>query len=249
MLTFHIIEDDATVARRYRRYIEGYDEYFQVVAVSASGAQAREHHTAHPADVILCDVEVPGELGVDVVSAFRASGWDGIAVVVSGHDEFEYARRALQVGAIEYLLKPVFKETFIQLLDRIKERVRFDYISPSDATRHNSKPAYIVRAIRYIEREYATTITLDALASEACVSESYLSAAFRKHCGMTLTEFINDHRIWVARKLLVETDHDIKVIAAEVGMNDVSYFHRCFRRITGTTPRQFRSSVARDEAS
>lgn len=249
MLAFHIIEDDATVARRYRRYIERYDEYFQVVAVSGTGLQAREHHAARAADVIICDVEVPGDLGVDLLAEFRQAGWEGIAVVVSGHDEFEYARRALKVGAIEYLLKPVFEETFVELLDRIKERVRFDYIAPSDQTRHQSKPAYIVRAIRYIEREYAAPLTLDALANEACVSESYLSAAFRKHCGMTLTEFIVDYRIWVARKLLLDTDRDIKVIAADVGMNDVSYFHRCFRRVTGTTPRQFRSSVARDEAS
>ena len=245
MLSFQIIEDDIEAARRYEQYIRRHDDHFRVTALSGTADAAREDYRSERPDVVVCDVQVPGALGLDLIGEFRAAGWTGIAVVISGHDRFDYACRALRLGATEYLLKPVFRDDFAALLDTIKRNVRYDYIGPGDGTDGLEKPDFIVRAIACIERSYAQDISLRRIADEACVSETYLSSSFRKFCGTTVTEFLIRHRICEAKKLLVATDMPIKAIGAVVGMRDASYFHRCFRRVAGTTPAAFRAESAR----
>ena len=62
------------------------------------------------------------------------------------------------------------------------------------------------------------------------VNPNYLSTIFKKELDVTLTEFINQQRIHIAVKLLNTTDLQIQDVAWNVGMNDVNYFTKLFKR-------------------
>ena len=83
-------------------------------------------------------------------------------------------------------------------------------------------------------------LSLKRFANELFLNTSYLSSLFKKETGMTLTDYVNHHRIGYAKRLLKSTTLSIQDIATTVGISDIHYFTRLFRRETGLSPREFR---------
>ncbi len=78
----------------------------------------------HP-DVVLTDIRMPGMDGLELIRQFRESpGLDVDIIVVSGYDEFEYARTAIRFRVSDYLLKPIDEDEFTTILGTIRERRR-----------------------------------------------------------------------------------------------------------------------------
>jgi len=93
-----------------------------------------------------------------------------------------------------------------------------------------------------IDASLDSDLSLKRFANELFLNTSYLSSLFKKETGMTLTDYVNQHRIDYAKKLLKSTTLSIQTVAATVGISDIHYFTRLFRRITGFSPREFRKS-------
>jgi len=83
-------------------------------------------------------------------------------------------------------------------------------------------------------------LSLKRFANELFLNTSYLSSLFKKETGMTLTDYVNQHRISYAKRLLKSTTLSIQSVAASVGISDIHYFTRLFHRETGFSPREFR---------
>lgn len=96
------------------------------------------------------------------------------------------------------------------------------------------------RAITFIEDNYADSVALKDMVSVANMSTSYFTKLFRQHTGMTPHEYLINYRVSQAKKALRRTTESVGQVAARVGFQDVCSFTRAFRRITGTTPRDFR---------
>ena len=65
-------------------------------------------------------------------------------------------------------------------------------------------------------------------------------ALFKQDTGTTLTDFINTQRIQRAANLLSTTEQNISVVAEQVGILDVNYFTKMFKKSMGSTPTQYR---------
>ena len=91
-------------------------------------------------------------------------------------------------------------------------------------------------------------ISLHALAERAGVSDSYLSARFKEETGETLSQWVRGRRVHRAKELLAREDLSIAQVAEQVGVLDVSYFIRLFRKETGMTPGEYRSRSLQDSA-
>ncbi len=109
---------------------------------------------------------------------------------------------------------------------------------------HSTKgySALIQKAIILIEGNLSGNVTLSHLASELSVNSSYLSALFRKETGVTLTDYIAQQRISHARHLLESTRLQVQTIGQLCGFEDVHYFSKVFKRLTGLTPKAYRQS-------
>ena len=91
-----------------------------------------------------------------------------------------------------------------------------------------------------IDASIDSDLSLKRFASELFLNTSYLSSLFKKETGMTLTDYVNQHRIGYAKRLLKSTTLSIQAVATSVGITDIHYFTRLFRRETGLSPREFR---------
>lgn len=107
----------------------------------------------------------------------------------------------------------------------------------------------IQKAITYISTDLTADLSLKSLANQVNVNASYLSTLFKKEVGVPLTEYVNRNRIEYSKTLLSGTDLAIKTIAIYSGIPDIQYFTRMFKRITGMTPKAYRTQTCTKEFS
>lgn len=98
----------------------------------------------------------------------------------------------------------------------------------------------IQKVIIMIDSDLTTPLSLSDIADKNNVSAPYLSAAFKKETGKTITEFVLERRIKYAKKLLKSTNLQVQTIAAHCGILDVHYFTKLFKKYEGITPKQYR---------
>jgi AraC family transcriptional regulator len=92
-----------------------------------------------------------------------------------------------------------------------------------------------------IEDRIAEDLSLEALAAEVGVSPRTLSRACLKHWGTTVHQYVLSRRIERAKGMLLSTDLAITSIAFDTGFSSQSHLATAFRRITGLTPKNYRS--------
>ncbi|WP_070107163.1 helix-turn-helix domain-containing protein [Burkholderia plantarii] len=106
-------------------------------------------------------------------------------------------------------------------------------------------PRALVRALRHLAAHYCDPLTQPDLASAACTSASHLTALFRRHLGVNFKTLLQHMRVQRARDLLCESRMvRVSDVAIRLGFADLSHFERCFKRITGCSPREYRMRFA-----
>lgn len=94
--------------------------------------------------------------------------------------------------------------------------------------------------INHINLNVAEPHTLKSLSAICHISPSYLSALFKQETGFTLIDYINTQRVKRAAHLLASTNRSVADIAEEMGILDVNYFAKVFKRTYGVTPTRYR---------
>ncbi|MDR2932591.1 MAG: AraC family transcriptional regulator [Oscillospiraceae bacterium] len=98
----------------------------------------------------------------------------------------------------------------------------------------------IEKSMRYIDYNINTAITLDHLAQIAAISRSNYSRLFKMLNGVSPWDYLTTKRIELAQKYLLNSNMPIIEIAIHCGFNNSTNFNRSFKKITGSTPSQFR---------
>lgn len=115
------------------------------------------------------------------------------------------------------------------------------YIEHVKEIKRNTFREEIGRLVDYIRANYREDLSLKSAAKIVNMSESYLSYVFKKETGTGFSEYVNQVRVDAASVLLKETDLPSYQIAETVGYDNINYFGRVFKRLTGITPSQYRS--------
>lgn len=101
--------------------------------------------------------------------------------------------------------------------------------------------ALVKKAILYLNKNASQQIVRWKLADTVHVSEDYLTRIFHKEIGLSLWEYLNRYRIYIATKMLLETNDTIYEIAENSGFQDQAYFCRVFKKIYGVPPGKIRT--------
>lgn len=100
----------------------------------------------------------------------------------------------------------------------------------------------IIRALRYINRNYKDKISLKDIEKELNINPSYFSTLFKQEMGVTFTDYLNTLKVQYACTLLENTNLSIIDISLSAGFDDQSYFTKVFKRIKGTTPKTWKTN-------
>src|ERR1041384_6055963 len=125
------IVDDETHARERLRQLLADEKDFETVAECGNGRQAVEGVRREKPDLLFLDVQMPRLTGFDVCELLNVDGATlPLIVFVTAYDQ--YALKAFEVHAIDYLLKPFDRERFQKTLTRVREQVRRSRAGASD---------------------------------------------------------------------------------------------------------------------
>ena len=99
------------------------------------------------------------------------------------------------------------------------------------------------KILSYMRENYDKQITLFDMAKTVNMSYKYFGTFMKNMTGKTPVEYLNEYRIERAQRKLLNSDLNITDIAYACGFNDLSYFIKTFKKITGTTPNMFRKNA------
>ena len=139
----------------------------------------------------------------------------------------------------EQLLKTYLEQLLIHLVREITAQGRVD-IFPS---KESMEDHLAMRIKRYIENHVEDTVRVANLCETFGYGKSYLSKLFREQCGETLIGYTVRTKIDRAKQLIREGNMNFSQISELLCFDNPQYFSRVFKRTTGMTPSEFKSSV------
>lgn len=124
MLKVLIIDDEVLVRLGLKTTIDWEDIGFSVIAEASNGEQGYEQYKKFMPDVIITDIRMPKKDGLWLVEQVRKENPHIKILVLTCYDEFSYARKALKLGADDYILKSeVEDEELISIMNKIKDKI------------------------------------------------------------------------------------------------------------------------------
>ncbi len=253
-----IIDDEPVHVRGIIKYVNWSNLGFEKIAGSYSAKEALKIIQEEPFDLIVTDINMPELNGLELIRSIYMLGKQPDIMIVSGYNEFTYAQEAIRLGVCAYILKPVKPEEIeenVKLLlgkkrkenynsGNKEEFVFFDELKGEggDEERKKIHPT-IQKIVIYITRNYSRDITLQEIAEEYKINDSYLSALFKKEIGMNLSSYLQRYRLYRAMDLLKNSDLRINEIAYKVGYQNPCYFTEQFKKIYHITPSELRKDI------
>lgn len=206
-------------------------------------------------DILLCDIEMPDESGLELIEWVGKHSADTECIILSCHDEFDFARQAVQLKCADYILKPVrydfLTEVLAKTMKAVEEKRRQSalenygriYVDSIAQTRREESPDVVDKVVEYIESHLSEDLSVRLLASMAYVSADHLTRSFKKRFSQTVSEYILQKRMTLAGELLRNRKLTITMVSDCVGFGNYSYFTEQFKKYYGMTPREYQNSI------
>lgn len=94
-----------------------------VLETARSGKEAVRKAESFRPDLVFMDIQMPGLNGIEAVAAIREQNSNTVFIMLTAYDKFDYAKRALNLGAFEYLLKPINRAKITEVLKKAFEKI------------------------------------------------------------------------------------------------------------------------------
>ncbi len=243
-----IVDDESLVIEGIKVMIKRIRSDIEVVGSAQDGMQAQRVIRNLKPDIVITDIRIPYVDGLSLIEECKEYCPDTSFIIISGFQEFEYARKAIRLDVIDYITKPVTIDKLKAVLEIEEKKHTNDVIAVAEEnTSDNSKPVSghkaIDQIIQYIEKNYNKDIGLTELSELVGMNPAYLSVLFKETLGKTYIKYLTGIRMKKACELLAE-GNKTTLVASKVGISDVHYFGELFKKYIGKTPREYRDSFA-----
>lgn len=118
-----IADDEEYVRELLAKNINQTENEFEVVGKAENGAQAIDLVKELKPDIMITDICMPLVSGLELIEKIKELDQTVKTVIISGYDDFSYARQALSLGVTEYLLKPFLPDEMYEVLNKIKDEL------------------------------------------------------------------------------------------------------------------------------
>lgn len=261
------------LAKKIDRYYGDKVEIYHAVNGREAVAMCGEQKN----DIIIMDISMPEMNGVMAAKYIRKMDDQCSIIFLSAYDDFEYARNAIKVRALDYLLKPCDMNDLLAVMDMALQKldkenvfngnsisgkeqnketeicgsnannVRENRSKRTDNVRNSDEQTTIKYLKEYVENNYIYDISMQEAAEEMGYSDAYFSKLFKQYFNQNFTAYLTEYRIKKAKELLSNTNHSIKDISRMVGYTDSNYFAKIFKRLVGEIPSKYRENLTENE--
>lgn len=253
-----LIADDEPIERivAAKTLQKNFGEQVEIIAAE-NGREAVSLFVERECQIALLDIEMPGINGLEAAEQIRKQDFDASIIFLTAYDEFAYARRAIGVRAMDYLLKPVPEAELIAAIEeamsmidkrpKVQREVTEEHVFEEEKT-DNVRLSAVAEKIRtYIDNHYKEDLSLQDVAGAMNYSDAYFCKMFKQCFGKGFIVYLSEYRVEKAKQLLANVAINIKDISSEVGYRDSNYFAKVFKRVAGETPTDYRLRILQDK--
>lgn len=115
-----IADDEKAIRETIATFIDWKSLDIEVVAVCKNGNEAYDAILDEYPDIVLTDIRMPGMSGLEMIQRLKDVGGNIEFIILSGYGEFEYAKKAMELGVDHYLLKPCNENEIIKVIEEAK---------------------------------------------------------------------------------------------------------------------------------
>ena len=235
-----------------------------VIWQAADGNEAVRLCFKERCQIVIMDISMPELNGVEAAEQIRRLDEDCEIIFLTAYDEFSYAKRAIAIHALDYLLKPCEEEELTAVMEeavgRIQKREQFEKLHMEqempeetgaempepDLEEEPDEPDRLGQAAekirRYIRKNYMKDISMQDAARMMNYSDAYFCKLFKQCFDQNFTSYLTGFRVNEAKKLLKDRSISVKDVSMQVGYYDSNYFAKVFKRMTGMIPSEYRDS-------
>ena len=121
MIKVFLVEDEYAIREGIKRSIHWERDGFELVGEAGDGEVALPKIIKSKPDILITDIRMPFMDGLELSRLVKSEMPDIKIIVLSGYDDFNYAKQAISIGVEEYILKPVSEETLMEELKKVAE--------------------------------------------------------------------------------------------------------------------------------
>lgn len=250
-----IVNDEVLTADTMKDAISWKTYGIDQVFVSYDAQSARRYMDAGDVDLMLCDIEMPGESGLALLKWAKENHAEVECVFLTCHASFDYAHEAIKLGCRDYILLPAkyediaaaVKKVVDQICKRRQEQqlrqrgelaVQEMIIDAEAQAELQKNPKRQIEAVKkYILQNLgADTLSVAQVAETFHFHPVYLNRIFRKFTDISVSQYIMDERMRLAKSLLEGSRISASAVAKRVGYSNYPNFSAAFKRYYGYSP-------------
>lgn len=235
-----LADDEIRIREGLYQMVQSFNLPLTIVGTAKNGEEALSLAEVLEPDILLVDINMPKMSGLEFIKRLNESSpKEKTIIIISGFDEFEYARQAISLGVAEYLLKPIKEAELKEILKR--------YTYPQaeiDATEADGKISVkdplIADCLEILKDRYADPeLDLTTVADKLAVNPDHLSRKLKQQTSLSFKEWLIKLRMQKSMELLQDGRYAIYEIAEMTGFSNQNYFSTAFKNYTGTSPTSY----------
>jgi two-component system response regulator YesN len=245
-----IVEDEFIMRKGLKETIPWTEMGIEVIGIAENGRSAWEMIQKEQPHIVLTDIRLPLMDGIELLKKIKNELPQTEVILLSAYEEFDYAKAGLEYGAAAYVLKLSIKKELTEAVslvkDRLKELEKNRYInaahdrSISENLPDGGEYEHMKEVMEYINLNFNRT-SLKEVAHHFSFNPSHFSVMFKKHTGLTFSDYITRYRMDIAERML-KKGAKVQDTALKTGYSDVKHFRKVFIKNFGKTPNEMKSN-------
>lgn len=266
MFNVAIIDDEKWIRKLIIKLMPTGQFPIRIVGEAEDGEEGLELLKRYRPHIVITDIRMPVLSGLDLIQKIKTTLPRSEVIIVSGYDNFEYAQKAVKLGVMDFLLKPLEKAELHKAignavgnldkrnqqaleknnLQRQVKRLSTDFVQLNPGDFSEIKNDKVRQALKYIHERFSEPISLTSVCDTVVINQSYFSEIFKQEMGIGFNQYLQNLRIEQSAILLRERpDLAVIDIAHISGFQDPNYFCRVFKKHLNLTAQQYRENHQR----
>lgn len=261
-----IVNDEKMTADNLKEKINWEQYEIEKVYVAYDAESARICMEESYIDILLCDIEMPGENGIELLRWVREQKKDVECIFLTCHANFDYAQAAISLDCQDYVLIPARNEeigkTVQKVVNRIKCRREENYYveygksvlkkqllgKEDPPVEKASKKEIVENVTAFIQANILDgKLSVEEISEKFHFHPVYLNRIFKEERGITISRYIIDERMKMAAAIMEQGEYSAFEIAQKVGYQRYNNFFNVFKQYYGVTPVQYREMHLKKE--
>ena len=265
MYRLMIVEDEMIERMVLKKMLQKkFGEECQILEAQ-NGNEAVEIFKREEIQVVILDIGMPGMNGIQAAEIMRKEKKDCCLIFLTAYDRFDYAKKAISIRAMEYLLKPYSQREVLGVVeealrltkeregrpgeikvqkaeeesDAPTEKEKLQPVGEDESDFNGNRLSVMTSMVEeYIRINFMNDLSMSETARAVGYSEPYFCRMFKLQFGQSFTSYLAE--------LLVQPNVNVKEVGVRVGYADSNYFTKVFKRLEGVNPSEYRIARLKD---